>query len=196
MKPKNCLIFVIFATATLNTQPSVQQDFSQPASATAKAINDFFSTITTLLQNAQKPSAVAQFLNNSMGAILTLIAKTSDKKGAELDLFMDDIKKDCKELLNEHIATVTNDVKNEELRRPSNHEKDPQATEATLCNVASVVAGVVSIAQNPHNKETVKQSIGAIICGIVGIALNASHRSIAHPLLHCYTALATAQNLA
>lgn len=193
---QNFLFFGFFVATTLTATPSLSQKPSQPAANAAQTTNNLFCSLATLLQNDQNPTFVAQFLNESIGAILTLISQACDKKGAELDLFMDEIKNDCKELLNAHIAALENGSEIEEFRRPHNQEKDPAATQAVLCNVANIVAGVVTIAQNPHDKENVKQSVGNILCNIIGLALNASHRSIAHPLLHCYTACATAENLA
>jgi hypothetical protein len=196
MHNKNVLFLLIFTATALGATPLAQQNHAYlPATAT-KPLSDFFGTITTLLQNTQNPTSVAQFLNDSLGTIFALIAETSDKNGAELDRFMDDIKNICKLDLIERMATAEKDADNEEYRRPSKPEKDPAATQAILYNVANVVSGVVTIAQSPHDKENVKQSISAILCGIIGIAVNASHRSITHPLLHCYIALATAHNLA
>lgn len=203
MKQKNFLVFVLFVATTLNATPSLPQKPSQPSSNAAQTVVGLFGSLATLLQNDQNPTFVAQFLNESIGAVLTLISQASDKKGVELDLFLAEIKTECKELLNKHITALENGSEIEEFRRPHNEEKDhattqkdPAATQAILCNVANIVAGVVTIAQDPHDKENVKQSVGKILCSIIGIALNASHRSSAHPLLHCYIACATAENLA
>jgi hypothetical protein len=186
--------FIFMASTTLSV--TATQDYSpheaKPTSATAQTLVTLFSTANALLNTVESEKPSTQSLQALMRATMALLAETCGKSGTEKDELMLTVKKTFQQAIGEAILDLDN-TKDTDYKHQSNLAKDPEAVQATMCNVANIVSGVVNIAQNPHDKQNVGHSVGAILCSIINLAVQASHRS-SSPLqvFECYLALATA----
>jgi hypothetical protein len=170
-------------TSTIATQKPLNQ-----ASAATQALISIFSFLTSLLHNTQNQHNATPPLSSLLESVFTLISHLSGKKGADLDLYINDLKNECHIVLNRSIEELVSTPNLDEYKRPSRDEEKEAKTQAALCNVMTIASGVANIVQNPHDKVNVGQSVGSILSGIIGIALMASHKTEKQSLLRCCNA--------
>ena len=173
---------IITATAQASTNISTAEKPTQSASMASQTLTAIFNFLALLLHSTHSQTNTTPSFSQLLEDVFTLIAQTSGKKGQELDLFMNDIKRDCNNTLKRTCEDLSATSDLNDYKRPSKDTEKEAKTQAALCNVATIVTGVANIVQNPHNKINVGQSVGAILAGIINIALLVSHKPRQHVL--------------
>lgn len=155
---------------------STIQSFSDQATDASHTLATIFSLLTSLLHSSNNQTNVAPSLSALLENVFTLIGQTHGKKSTDLDLFINDLKKDCLNTLIQALdnLSVTPDL--DDYKHHATDEEKEAKAQAALCNVATIVNGVANIVQNPHDKINVGQSVGSILAGIINIAMLASHK--------------------